>query len=156
MFDFSSGTKRKRVEFRIRTKIGEALYTSSCSFVSLTAPGSPCLQQHVGDSSPVDIEHYMRRPDTLSDLPLLAFTRLYTLRCTDGPVAVHASRWRSPVVLHVVPFLLSMRVAFRGILLSMSGPSKNLFAPGLDIPEVYPFVIQADSAFLVIRTSGRS
>ena len=46
---------------------GEALYTLSRSFVLLTVPGSPCFQQRVGDSSTVDIESYMRRPDTLSD-----------------------------------------------------------------------------------------
>ena len=39
---------------------GEALYTGSRSFVLLTVPGSPCFQQRVGDSSPVDIECYMR------------------------------------------------------------------------------------------------
>jgi len=59
---------------------GEALYTASRSFVLLTVPGLSCFQQRVGDSSPVDIERYMRRPGTLSGLPLLVVTRLYTLR----------------------------------------------------------------------------
>ena len=92
---------------------GEALYTVPRSFLLLTVPGSPCFQQRIGDSSPGGIERYMRRPDTLSDLPLLAVTRLYTLRCTGGPAAVLPSRWRNPVVVRVVTFLLSARDGLR-------------------------------------------
>jgi len=127
---------------------GEALYTASRSFVLLTVPGSPCFQQRVGDSSPVDIERYMRRPDTLSDLPLLAVTRLYTLRCAGGPVAVLASRWRNPVVVRVVPFLSSARdgsrfeeYCFQRLVLH-----KPFRAWG-DILEVYSNAIQAARAF---------
>jgi len=127
---------------------GEALYTVSRSFVSLTAPGSPCFQQRVGDSSRVDIEPYMRRPDTLSDLLLLVVIHLYTLCCAGGPVAVLESRRRNPVVARVVPFLSSAsdgshfeEYCFQRLVLH-----KPFRAWG-DILEVYSSAIQAASAF---------